>query len=164
MVKATQMWVCKYFKGIKVYAKVSLFVFFAHAPGMPGTPAHVSDPDMHHGTCVTHVLPWCMPGSLTDGFHWSRWRENVPGIPGACETCNFTSLARDPCNDPIIHLLYDCNHAFMWTKYYESAHKLPCLCCKDDTSNCVKKINMRRDYNFINISHFGLVGNIAVFL
>ena len=38
----------------------------------------VSDPGMHHGTCVTHV-PWCMSGSLTcdDG-------ENVPGIPGAC--------------------------------------------------------------------------------
>ena len=29
---------------------------------------------MHHGTCVTHV-PYCMPGSLTRGFHWSRWRE-----------------------------------------------------------------------------------------
>ena len=28
---------------------------------------------MHHGTCVTHV-PWCMPGSLTSGFLWSRWR------------------------------------------------------------------------------------------
>ena len=30
----------------------------AHAPGMPGTffpPPWVSDPDMHHGTCVTHV-------------------------------------------------------------------------------------------------------------
>ena len=26
----------------------------------------VSDPDMHHGTCVTHV-PWCMPWSLTRG-------------------------------------------------------------------------------------------------
>ena len=40
----------------------------AHAPGIPGTfspPARVSDPDMHHGTCVTHV-PWCMPGSLTN--------------------------------------------------------------------------------------------------
>ena len=38
----------------------------------------VSDPGMHHGTCVRHV-PWCMSGSLTcsDG-------ENVPGIPGAC--------------------------------------------------------------------------------
>ena len=38
----------------------------------------VSDPGMHHGTCVTHV-PWCMSGSLTcsDG-------ENVPGISGAC--------------------------------------------------------------------------------
>ena len=28
---------------------------------------------MHHGTCVTHV-PWCMPGPLTSGFFWSRWR------------------------------------------------------------------------------------------
>ena len=48
----------------------------AHAPGMPGTftpPPRVSDPDMHHGTCVTHV-PWYMPGSLTSGFLWSRWR------------------------------------------------------------------------------------------
>ena len=48
----------------------------AHAQGMPGTfspPPRVSDPDMHHGTCVTHV-PWCMPGSLTSGFLWSRWR------------------------------------------------------------------------------------------
>ena len=30
----------------------------AHAPGMPGTfspPPRVSYPDMHHGTCVTHV-------------------------------------------------------------------------------------------------------------
>ena len=33
----------------------------------------VSDPDMHRGTYVT-FLPWCMPGSLTSGFLWSRWR------------------------------------------------------------------------------------------
>ena len=33
-----------------------------HAPGMPGTFAsRVSDPDMHHGTCV-------MSGSLTSSF------------------------------------------------------------------------------------------------
>ena len=41
---------------------------------MPGTfspPPRVSDPDMHHGTCVTHV-PGCMPGSLTTSFIWSR--------------------------------------------------------------------------------------------
>ena len=47
----------------------------AHAPGMPGTfspSPRVSDPDMHHGTCVTHV-PWCMPVSLTSGFLWNRW-------------------------------------------------------------------------------------------
>ena len=32
----------------------------------------VSDPDMHHGTCMKHV-PWCMPGSLTRGL-LCRWR------------------------------------------------------------------------------------------
>ena len=54
------------------YAKLRV----THAPGMPGTfsrPPLVSDPDMHHGTCVTHV-PWCMRGSLNSGFLWSRWR------------------------------------------------------------------------------------------
>ena len=49
----------------------------AHEAGMPGkfSPSpQVGDPDMHHGTCVTDV-PWCMPGSLTNGFFWSRWQE-----------------------------------------------------------------------------------------
>ena len=64
----------------------------AHAPGMQGTFSHhwpqrkplVSDPGMHHGTCVNHV-PWFMSGSLTcdDG-------EKVSGIPGACATDNFS--------------------------------------------------------------------------
>ena len=43
---------------------------------MPRTfspPPRVSDPYMHHGTCVTHVI-WCIPGSLTSGFLWSRRR------------------------------------------------------------------------------------------
>ena len=47
---------------------------FAHAPGMLGAfPRHwlqrkplVSDADMHHGTCVSHV-PRCMSGSLIHG-------------------------------------------------------------------------------------------------
>ena len=48
----------------------------AHGPGMPGTFSplpRVSEPDMHHDTCVTHV-PWCMPRSLTSGFLWNGWR------------------------------------------------------------------------------------------
>ena len=45
----------------------------AHAPGTFSPSPWARDPDMHHGTCVTHV-PWCMPGSLTSGFLWSRWR------------------------------------------------------------------------------------------
>ena len=50
----------------------------------------VSDPGMHHGTCVTHV-PWCMSGSLTHGGG-----ENVPGIPSACATRDLTYLWRGP--------------------------------------------------------------------
>ena len=61
----------------------------AHAPGMPGTfspPPRVSDPDMHHGTCVTHV-PWCMPGSLTSGFLWSRrWGKTFPAFPAHAQS------------------------------------------------------------------------------
>ena len=47
-----------------------------YAPRTPGTfspPPRVSDPDIHHGTCVMHVS-WCTPGSLTSGFLWNRWR------------------------------------------------------------------------------------------
>ena len=41
----------------------------------------VSDPHMHYGTCVTHV-PWCMPGSLTNGFLWKRRRgKTFPAFP-----------------------------------------------------------------------------------
>ena len=38
-----------------------------------GNVGDVFDPDMHHGTCVTHV-PWYMPRSITSSFLWSRWR------------------------------------------------------------------------------------------
>ena len=71
----------------------------AHAPGMLGTfSGHrlrrkplVSDPGMHHGTCVTYV-PWCLSGSLTRGG-----RENVSSNPDACATRSFTYLVRGPC-------------------------------------------------------------------
>ena len=55
----------------------------AHAPGMPGTfspPLPVSDPDMHHGTCITH-MPRCMPGSLNVVFFKVGGEENVPAFP-----------------------------------------------------------------------------------
>ena len=54
------------------YAKLRV----THASGMPGMfslPPLVGDPDMHHSTYVTH-MPWCILGSLTSGFLWSRWR------------------------------------------------------------------------------------------
>ena len=67
---------------------------------MPGTfspPPRVTDPDMHHGTCVTHV-PWCMPWLA---FSFEVGGENVPSIPGTCTTRNFTYLVRGPLPQPM---------------------------------------------------------------
>ena len=61
----------KYHGLLSRYAKLRV----VHAPGMPGTfspPARVSDPDMHHGKCVTHVA-LCMPWSPSSAFLWSLW-------------------------------------------------------------------------------------------
>ena len=58
----------------------------------------VSDPGMHHGTCVTHV-PLCMSKSLTRGGG-----ENVPVISGACATRNITYLVRGPCMQCVLGL------------------------------------------------------------
>ena len=67
-----------------------------------------SDPDMHHGTCVTHV-PWCMSGLLTRGDG-----ANVPGIPGACVTRNFTYLVRGIC----MALILAIGRVFEWMRWW----------------------------------------------
>ena len=54
------------------YVKLRAAHAYVYA-GIVSPPPRASDPGMHHGTCVTHV-PWCMLGSLTTGFIWSRWR------------------------------------------------------------------------------------------
>ena len=59
-------------------------------------PPRVNDPNMHHGTCVTHV-PWYMPGSLTNGFLWSRWREETfPELQAQVQHAIFTYPVRGP--------------------------------------------------------------------
>ena len=66
-----------------------------HEPGT-FTPRRFSDPDMHHGLCVTHV-PWCIPGSLTSGCLWSQWREKWSlHSRRVCATHNLTYLVRGP--------------------------------------------------------------------
>ena len=85
----------------------------------------VSDPGMHHGTCVTHV-PWCMSGSLTCGDG-----ENVPGIPGACATHNFTYLARGPWRFGCLigylnsFALQRCGNNFQTLKLRRNGHHFP---------------------------------------
>ena len=80
----------------------------------------ISDPGMHPGTCVTHVLR-CMSGSLISGGG-----ENVPGIPGACATRNFTYLARGSWHGLFSELLTLCersrNHNFRCSPLLSRLH------------------------------------------
>ena len=76
-------------------------VHYCSHPGLPGTfSPWVSDPDMHHGTCVTHV-PWCMPGSLTSGFFGSRWRRKSSRHPRRMHNPQFfASGKKSMCSGP----------------------------------------------------------------
>ena len=72
----------------------------------------VSDPGMHHGTCVTHV-PWCMSGSLTCGDG-----ENIPGIPGACAPA-ILRIWKEAHSEHICfnnHLMHVCYWWITWVK------------------------------------------------
>ena len=63
-------------------------VYARNAGNVFPTP-RVSDPDMHHGTWVTHV-PWCMPGSLTSGSLWSHWWwKTFPAFPAHAQPAIF---------------------------------------------------------------------------
>ena len=66
----------------------------------------VSDPGMHHDTCVKHVT-WYMSGSLTRG--------GGENFPGACATRNFMYLARGP-----------------WRRQLLSLKNAPCNACGHD--------------------------------
>ena len=104
----------------------------AHAPGMPGTfslSPHVSDPDMQ-SRHVRDARAVMHAGIANKRFSLkSAAGGNVPGIPGACATCNFTYLVRVPLNTLI------CNtHAQIPTinisKYSKAYIREPSLCMR----------------------------------
>ena len=78
-------------------------LWVAHAPGMP---PQVSDPDMHHGTCVTHV-PVCMPGSLASSFLWSRWRGKRSRHSQRMRNPQFYSTGKRPIEVANVYIVMD---------------------------------------------------------
>ena len=96
----------------------------------------VSNPGMHHGTCVAHV-PRCKSGSPTCGGG-----ENVPGIPVACATRNFTYLARDPWhpNDKISPIIKTYIFTTTIKLKKNSSNKVSAICTthsgETDEANC----------------------------
>ena len=82
----------------------------AHASGMPGmvspTP-WVSDPDMNHGTCVTHV-PLCISGSLTTGFLWNWWRRKRSRHSRCMRKPQFYVSGKRPIAEVLLHVFKSC--------------------------------------------------------
>ena len=126
----------------------------AHAPGIPGTfsPPRlqrkplVSDPSMHHSTCVTHV-PWCMSGSLTHGG-WEK-------VPGACATLNFAYLLRGPLSKPIviqfrrgINAYQDWNSTVNTMNVYSLISFPDELCAKSYSRNVIVWRSVLRESNY----------------
>ena len=68
-------------------------------------------PDMHHGTCVTHV-PW----SLTNGFLWSRWRGKRSRYSRRMCNPQFYMQETHPFKPPISAVIYEntWQHKFVW--------------------------------------------------
>ena len=75
----------------------------AHAPGMPGTfsPFTAGKRSRHASRHVRHARAVMHVGIVNKPFLLkSAVGENVPGIPGACATCNFKYLVRGPLGQP----------------------------------------------------------------
>ena len=107
----------------------------------------LSDPGMHHGTCVTHVL-WCMSGSLTRGSG-----DNVPGIPGACAFRNFANLVRGPW---ILMLMHMAPEDQIWI--YTSLHYVKwlieigiCITLANCEITCPSWHKILRILNYLNV-------------
>ena len=118
----------------------------------------ISDPGMHHGKCVTHV-PWCMSRSLTRGGG-----ENIPGIPGACVTCNFAYLVRGPWRSQLQYkIIQHQNHNKSQSRANNvhsscDVHKSRCIKCMYDTA-VPRYITVR--YNAMSRKHVSEFGFTA---
>ena len=102
----------------------------------------VSDPSMHHDTCVTHV-PWCMSRSLIRGGG-----EDVPGIPGSCAIGNFTYLVRGPWQECTLFLVVKLmikTYPACDTKCIYSVNKV-CVCVIPGIILSMATANERRHY------------------
>ena len=93
----------------------------------------VSDPVMHHGTCVTHV-PWCMSGSLT-----SCGGETFPAFPAHAHPQFYVSGKRPIENHERIVILFTLRQLNEWFSQW----RLMCMYgqCQSD----------RKEYGKFNI-------------
>ena len=111
----------------------------AHAPRMPETfspPSWVIDPDMHHGTCVTHV-PWCIPESLTSGFLWSRWQgKRSQHSRRMLNPQFFAYLVRSPCDMYLTFYVQNYFEKPWWRHQMEMFSALLAVCAGNSPLTC----------------------------
>ena len=96
-------------------------------------PQLVSDPDMHHGTCLTRVS-WCMPGSLISGFLWSQWRGKRSRHSRRMRNQQFYVSGKRPIVSLWVNTHFVLNQCRMFYEYclshLTSANPFPLFCVK----------------------------------
>ena len=128
----------------------------AHASGTFSRPQRVSDPDMGHGSCVTHVQ-WCMPGLLISGFLWSRRWEKRSRHSQRMRILQFFVTGKRLISDIWLTCLCNCCD---WLFYFVENKEIKCM---DITEQIFLKIPyIKRTYVNIDIKNdFRYLGNIA---
>ena len=108
--------------------------------GNVSPPLRVSDPDIHHGMCVMH-MPWCMSGSLTSGFLWSRWRGKRSRHSRRMRNQQFCESGKRPIGSVILgaHNTYVCilraHHCHLYNDLYH--HNTT---TRGDSSHCHRSL------------------------
>ena len=122
------------------------------------SPPRVSDPDMHHGTCVAQVS-WNKPVLLTNGFVWSQWRGKRPRHSRRMRNRNFTYLARHPYIVLYFILSVRVGESIKWSFATPDAvgNSFICrnilICYKIISDHCRATIRDRNSVNKNNISN-----------
>ena len=119
--------------------------------GTVSPPPRVSDPNMHHGTCVTHVT-WYMPGSLTSDFLWSRWRGKRSRHSRGMRNPQFYVSGKRPTQKCDKHVLAQQNTVCFWFRTW----KLIC-----DTWNRTYRSSTKQEQDRISVK---LVWNTFIWL
>ena len=127
-------------------------------------PPRVSDPDMHHGTCVTHVTH--IPGSLTSGFFWSRrWGKTFPAFPAHAQPVILPSWQETHERITVVYQWLLCPKRLNRSISMQNTSKIYQVLSETATNILTSFVYTNDEFTAnVLMIHQGKIGRIAVFI